>query len=51
MKKNKKTYAVTLDGKDYQFSYDAEVARKFYDELVKWYGMSRVTIKIIEEAA
>ena len=50
MKKNKRTYTVVLDGRDYRFSNDAEVARKFYDELVKWYGMSRVRIKI-EEAA
>ena len=50
MRKNKRTYTVVLDGRDYRFSNDAEVARKFYDELVKWYGMARVRIKI-EEAA
>lgn len=51
MKKPKRVYSVTLDGRDYRFAKDAEVAKKFYDHLVKWYGMSRVSIKIREEVA
>mgnify|MGYP003124680767 CR=1 FL=1 len=46
-----KTYAVTLDDKDFHFYTCGEAATKFYDELVKCYGSSRVRIKIIEEAA
>lgn len=49
--KTKKIYAVTLDGKDFYFDACAEEATKFYEHAVKWYGMSRVRIKIIEEAA
>jgi hypothetical protein len=49
--KTKKIYSVTLDGKDFYFDTCAEEATKFYEHAVKWYGMSRVRIKIIEEAA
>ena len=48
--KTKKIYSVTLDGKDFYFDTCAEGATKFYEHAVKWYGMSRVRIKI-EEAA
>ena len=48
--KTKKIYSVTLAGKDFYFDTCAEEATKFYEHAVKWYGMSRVRIKI-EEAA
>lgn len=46
--KTKKIYSVTLDDKDFYFDTCAEAATRFYEHAVKWYGMSRVRIKIIE---